>query len=78
MRTTIDVPVSIRQKLTQEAAGRNLKGFSVIITEALEEYFKTRSHSRKNVVDRLKGCLSSAEHTQAIKDIQEGRDQWRT
>ena len=78
MRTTIDMPVSIRQKLAQEAASRNLKGFSVIIAEALDEHFKAKGHSRKSVVDRLKGCLSASEHAQAMKDIREGRAQWRT
>jgi hypothetical protein len=78
MRTTIDVPVSIRQKLIQEAAGRNLQGFSVIIVEALEEYFKNKSYNRKNMVARLKGCLSCEEHAQAMKEVQEGRAQWRT
>ena len=77
MRTTIDVPVHIRQKLSQEASSRNLKGFSKIIIEALEKYFHSKSNNRKDIVKRLKGSMSSIEHTQALKDLQEGRATWR-
>ena len=40
MRTTIDIPARLRQKLVHAAAEKNLKGFSSIIEEALtgEEY----------------------------------------
>ncbi len=78
MRTTIDVPVHIRQKLTQEATSRNLKGFSIIIVEALEKYFQSRTHDRKHIVGRLKGSLSAAEHKAAMAKLKEGRSQWRT
>ena len=78
MRTTIDVPVHIRQRLSQEAANRNLKGFSKIIVEALEKYFHAKPNNRKSTISRLKGSMSSSEHTKALKDLQEGRTKWRT
>ncbi len=78
MRTTIDVPIHIRQQLSQEASSRNLKGFSKIIIEALEKYFHSKSNDRKKAVDRLRGSMASAEHTKALKDLQEGRSKWRT
>ena len=77
MRTTIDVPVHIRQQLSQEAASRNLKGFSMIIIEALESHFRLKSGSRKSVISRLKGSMSSSEYAKAVKDLHEGRSQWR-
>ena len=77
MRTTIDMPIHIRQKLSQEAAVRNLKGFSKIIIEALEKYFHSKSNDRKNIVTRLKGSMSNAEHSKAVKNLQEGRSKWR-
>ena len=77
MRTTIDVPIHIRQRLSQEASSRNLKGFSSIISEALEEYFHSRSSDRKRVIDRLKGSMSSAEHSKALGELREGREKWR-
>ena len=77
MRTTIDVPVHIRQQLSQEASSRNLKGFSKIIVEALEMYFHSKSNDRKSAVTRLKGSMSLAEHAKALKGLKEGRAQWR-
>ncbi len=68
MRTTIDVPIHIRQQLSQEASSRKLKGFSKIIIEALEKYFNSKSSVRKATVCRLKGTLSSPDHTKAIID----------
>jgi hypothetical protein len=78
MRTTIDVPIHIRQKLSQEASSRNLKGFSIIIIEALEKYFNSKTNDRRNTLDRLKGSMSLKEYAQALKDLQESRSQWRT
>ncbi len=78
MRTTIDVPIHIRQQLSQEASSRNLKGFSKIIVEALEKYFSSKSNDRKSAVARLKGSMTSAEHAKALKDLKEGRSRWRT
>ncbi len=78
MRTTIDMPVHIRQRLSREASSRNLKGFSAIIVEALENYFASNAVDRKNAVARLKGSMSLTEHAKALKDVQEGRALWRT
>ena len=77
MRTTIDVPIHIRQQLSQEASSRNLKGFSKIIVEALEKYFNSKSNDRKKAINRLKGSLSSSEYAKALKNLQEGRAKWR-
>lgn len=77
MRTTIDVPVHIRQRLSQEASSRNLKGFSTIIVEALETYFDAHGNGRQGVVARLKGSMSLPEHAKAMKEIKAGRAQWR-
>lgn len=40
MRTTIEIPESLRKRLILEAAETNRKGFSDIIVLALDEYFK--------------------------------------
>ena len=77
MRTTIDMPIHIRQKLSQEASTRNLKGFSKIIIEALEKYFHSKANDRKIIVARLKGSMSLEQHAKALKNLQEGRLKWR-
>lgn len=77
MRTTIELPENLKQKLAAEAATRNMKGYSKIITEAIVEYFKTGHNERKCVVERLKGCLSKEEYKKEMARLAEGRANWR-
>ena len=78
MRTTIDIPNELRQKLIFESMARNMKGFSEIIIEALKEHFKSTPPTRKNIIQKLKGCLTRKEYTQEIKQLEKGRNNWRT
>jgi len=78
MRTTIDIPPHLRQKLISEAAARHLKGFSNLVVEALEQYFaKGTNNDRKETASRLKGCLNEAEYDDEMMRIQEARSNWR-
>lgn len=78
MRTTIDLPISLRQKLISEAATRNLKGFSKVIEEALELYFQTAGRQKKSIIQKLRGSLGPREYEQEMERIKEGRGNWRT
>jgi len=78
MRTTIDLPVQLRQKLIAEAAARNLKGFSTLIADALEQYFSKEAGERSKVISELRGCISFDEYEEEMKRIEEGRKNWRT
>lgn len=51
MRTTIEIPESLRKKLILEAAETNRKGFSDIVVFALDEYFK----KKEDRVKKLRG-----------------------
>ena len=78
MRTTIEIPDDLKHKLAIEAASRRLKGFSVIITEALKEYFKTHQRdNKKERIDALCGAMSSKEHKETVAVYREGRKNWR-
>jgi metal-responsive CopG/Arc/MetJ family transcriptional regulator len=78
MRTTIEIPEELRHKLVVEAASRKLKGFSVIITEALKEYFKVHQESNKQQrIDALCGSMSSKEYKETKTVYREGRANWR-
>ena len=77
MRTTIELPAALRRKLVTEAAARNIKGFSTIIAEALEEYFKKTDRKRTAVVAKLKGSLTSEEIRAERQRLAEGRRNWR-
>jgi hypothetical protein len=78
MRTTIDLPAGIRQRLVAEAAARNLKGFSSLISEAVEKFFQTGAADRSAAIRNLKGCWNEKEYQQVKKQIAEGRKRWRT
>ncbi len=77
MRTTIELPDDIKQKLMMEAVSRNMKGYSRIIADALRDYFKTGHHKRKQLINSLKGCLSKKEYLSEVGRLEKGRANWR-
>ena len=77
MRTTIELPDSLKQKLIAEAASRNMKGYSKLIAEALQEYFKMNQTKREQTINSLRGCLCKEEYKKEIKRLEEGRANWR-
>ncbi|NBU98735.1 MAG: hypothetical protein EBS19_11095, partial [Spirochaetia bacterium] len=49
MRTTIEIPESLRKKLILDAAETNRKGFSEIVVFVLDEYFKKKEDKGKKL-----------------------------
>ncbi len=79
MRTTVELPASLRQKLVNEAARRNAKGYSAIIVEALELYFSKRNSEHDlSFIEALRGCMTAEEYTEGVALWKEGRRNWRT
>lgn len=86
MKTTIQIPDEIWKKLNIEAAERQQKGFSGIITEAVESYLKRKERARqllqkrkrRRIAHNLFGSLSSGEGAEELAALQERRKQWRT
>jgi len=78
MRTTIDIPASLRQKLIAEAAVKNLKGYSSIIVRALQEYFDKQENSKiDEKLHNLRGSLTANEYEEAKRLLETGRTEWR-
>ncbi len=78
MRTTIDIPASLRRKLINEAVKKNLKGYSPIIVEALEKHFhETQSKTDIENLRRLRGSLSNYEYNRVVQTWKEGRNNWK-
>jgi hypothetical protein len=77
MRTTIDIPPELRKKLVEEAAARNLRGFSSLIVEALRLYFGRTNASRESVIEKLKGSMSREQLEEERTRLREVRDNWR-
>jgi len=79
MRTTIEMRPEHRAKLLELAARRGAKGFSQLVTEALDAYLRAeadREAQRKRAV-LLKGAMPSREAA-ALRDAAETlRRTWR-
>jgi hypothetical protein len=79
MRTTIEIKPAHRAKLLELAARRGEKGFSSVIAEALESYFRGNgngAHVRERAL-RLRGSLSRKEADHLRRETQALRKQWR-
>jgi len=79
MRTTIEMKDSHRSRLLAIAAARHEKGFSAIVSDALEEYLARHAHkadARAKAL-ALRGVLSAKETENLRKVTSEIRDSWR-
>ena len=79
MRTTIEIKREHRAKLLELAARRGAKGFSLLVTEALEAYLRAESDreaQRKRAV-RLRGALPAGEARALRVAAGELRRTWR-
>ena len=77
MRTTINIPDNLKQKLVIEATSRKIKGYSQIIIEALNCYFDNQIEDRKATICRLKGSLTKEEYEDEQRKLKEGRKNWK-
>jgi hypothetical protein len=79
MRTTIEIKASHRAKLLELAAQRGEKGFSSVIAEALDAYFRGNGNgdqARQRAL-RLRGSLTRKEADSLHREAQALRKQWR-
>jgi hypothetical protein len=79
MRTTIEMKDEHRAALLEIAARRRLKGFSVLVEDAVASYLKADAARRARRRDALalKGCLSRAEGERFRKEAAALRKSWR-
>ncbi len=79
MRTTVEIPDSLREKLVTEAARRGEKGYSAVIERALRKYFGGPAQTKAEIARQLRGCekgqtTAGAEHRR-VAAVREG---WRS
>lgn len=81
MRTTIEIPDELREKLVSEAARLGEKGYSGVVQRALRSYFERKSapKERQETIRRLRGSeagdLSVEEEYARIASV---RGNWRS
>lgn len=78
MRTTIELPDDLRQRVVSEAAARNLRGYSQVTVDALRAYFDRRKDDRQSVVARVSGSLDAQAAEVEARRLAEVRANWRT
>lgn len=79
MRTTIELKAAHRARLLELAARRREKGFSSVIAEALDAYFRGNGNGDyiPERARRLRGSLSRKEADHLRRETQTLRKQWR-
>lgn len=79
MRTTIEIRDETRAQLMEVAARRGEKGFSGIVQEALDEYFRSRT-GRQAAIEKAVAALGRFEEDEADRlerHVGELRRSWR-
>lgn len=78
MRTTIEVSEDQRARLLELAARRGEKGFSHLVSEALEFYLRDQQHHASVArAHAQRGSLSDSEAEQLAESVKSLRSQWR-
>ncbi len=78
VRTTIDLRDEQHRALTVLAARRGLKGFSVLIQEAIDAYVDDLDDEETDALLALEGVLDEAAGEEVSRRIAEVRGSWRT
>lgn len=79
MRTTIELTDEQRRALTALAARRKLRGFSVLVQEAIDAYLQAHEAENIEAVLALEGSITDAEADEMRRRIDElWASPWRT
>lgn len=78
MRTTVELPDDLRQRVVSEAAARNLRDYSQVIVDALRAYFDGGQDGRQSAVARVRGSLNRQADERERRRLTELRANWRT
>ena len=79
MRTNVDIPAKHLTALRTLAARRGLRGFSRLVTEALDKYLaelRTQDEElREKAIDRLIGSISADDAEHMRKELRKVREE---
>ena len=79
MRTTIELPNTLRARLLELAARRGEKGFSNLVKEAVEAYLyglEARESARRRAMEAL-GTVADEEGDRLEESVRRLRERWR-
>lgn len=78
MRTTVEITEEQHQALTALANRRGVRGFSLLVQEALAQYLSDVEADELDLLLSLEGSLSEAEEKELRARVEEVRKTWRT
>lgn len=77
MRTTIEITEAHRRALSDLAKRRGVRGYSLLIQEALDSYLADLNAEELDVLLGLEGILDDAEEQEMRARIEDARTTWR-
>lgn len=78
MRTTIDITDDQHRALAALANRRGLRGFSVLVQEALDAYLRDQDAKEVELLLSLEGSVGDDEEAEIRARIDEARSLWRS
>jgi hypothetical protein len=77
MRTTVELSEPVYRQLKAEAVQRGIRGFSLIVEEALMEHFESEPE-RKQLVERMRAAEGAWKDMDVAKWEREVNEAWAT
>jgi predicted transcriptional regulator len=77
-RTTVEISEEHHRALTALARRRGVRGFSVLVQEALTEYLSNAEIDELEALLELEGSIDEAQADGLLWGMQETRSGWRT
>ncbi|MDP9022776.1 MAG: hypothetical protein M3N57_08785 [Actinomycetota bacterium] len=78
MRTTVEISDDQRRALAAIAHRRGLRGFSVLVQEALDTYLRDQDAGEVELMLSLEGSVDDEEEAEIRGRIDEARSLWRS
>lgn len=77
MRTTVELTADQHRTLSALARQRGLRGFSLLVQEALDAYLRDLGAEELQSLLDLEGSLDDAEEREVRQRIEDARSMWR-
>ncbi|BBY07257.1 hypothetical protein MNVI_25750 [Mycobacterium noviomagense] len=77
MRTTVEITDEQHRALSAIAQRRGVRGFSVLVQEALDGYLASLGTDEVDILLRLEGAITESEAQEIRSRIDDVRGRWR-
>lgn len=77
MRTTVDITEAQHRALSAIAHRRGVRGFSILVQEALDAYLRSLDTDEVDLLLGLEGTLSASDADEVRRRIDTARAVWR-